>query len=39
MRLPVTVTQGHKGKSLELDCEQETITLLSLRGEQLGTLP
>lgn len=38
MKLPVIVTQGHKGKALELDCEQETITLLGLRGEQLGTL-
>src|SRR5438093_13665176 len=38
MKLPVIVTQGHKGKALELDCGQETITLLSLGGEQLGTL-
>jgi len=38
MKLPVIVTLGHKGKALELDCEQETITLLGLGGEQLGTL-
>lgn len=38
MRLPVIATQGHKGKALELDCEQETITLLGFGGEQLGTL-
>jgi len=38
MRLPVIATHGHKGKALDLDCEQETITLLGFRGEQLGTL-
>jgi type IV pilus assembly protein PilZ len=39
MRLSVTVTQGHRGKFLEVDCEQETITLLGLEGQQMGTLP
>ncbi len=38
MRLPVVITKTHLGKSLELDCDQETITLLSPAGEALGTL-
>ncbi len=38
MRLPVIVTKGHKGKALELDCELETITLLGLLGDKLGTV-
>jgi len=37
MRLPVTATKAHKGKSLELDREHETIRLLGAKGEQLGT--
>jgi uncharacterized protein (TIGR02266 family) len=38
MRFPVTVTQEHLGKVLELDCDQETVTLLSEKGQRLGTL-
>ncbi len=38
MRLPVVITKTHLGKSLELDCDQETITLLGPAGEALGTL-
>lgn len=36
MKLPVNVTKAHKGKTLELDLERETLTLLSPEGEQLG---
>ncbi len=39
MKFPVTLTQEHEGKILELDCDRETITLLSDKGELLGTLP
>ena len=39
MKFPVTVTQGHEGKALQLDCDQETITLLGQNGELLGTIP
>lgn len=38
MKVPVVTTKAHKGKSLELDCERETITLLGLAGEPLGTV-
>jgi len=38
MRLPVTATKAHKGKSLELDREHETIRLLGAKGDQLGTV-
>lgn len=38
MKLPVVATKAHKGKTLELDCERETITLLDRAGEQLGTV-
>ena len=37
MRLPVVTTKTHLGKSLELDCGRETITLLGPAGEALGT--
>lgn len=39
MKFPVTLTQEHEGKTLELDCDRETITLVSSKGELLGTLP
>lgn len=38
MKLPVIVSELHQGKALDLDCEQETITLLSAEGEPLGTV-
>ncbi|MEX5218292.1 MAG: PilZ domain-containing protein [Nitrospiraceae bacterium] len=38
MKFPVTVTREHVGKVLELDCDEETVTLLSERGHRLGTL-
>ena len=39
MRLPVLVTKTHRGKAFELDMERETITLLGIVGERLGTVP
>ncbi len=38
MKLPIVATRTHLGKSLALDCERETITLLGPAGEELGTL-
>ena len=38
MKLPVTVTKEHQGKALDIDCDQETITLLNEKGQPLGTL-
>ena len=39
MRLPIVATRSHLGKTLELDCDREIITLLGAEGEELGTLP
>lgn len=38
MKLMVTATEAHQGKVLDIDCDQETITLLGINGERLGTL-
>ena len=38
MKLSVTTTEGHKGKVLEMNAEQEVITLHSPTGELLGIL-
>ncbi len=38
MKLMVTATETHQGKVLDIDCDQETITLLGINGERLGTL-
>lgn len=38
MKLPVNTTKVHKGKALEIDSEQETITLLDPSGQNLGTV-
>lgn len=38
LRLPITTTEGHQGKMLEVDYEQETVTLLSPEGTPLGTV-
>lgn len=37
MRLPVVATRAHLGKSLDVDCDRETITLIGPGGEELGT--
>ena len=38
MKLPVITTAGHEGKTLEMNADQEVITLHSATGELLGTL-
>jgi type IV pilus assembly protein PilZ len=38
MKLPVITTEGHEGKILEMDADQEVITLHSATGEALGAL-
>jgi type IV pilus assembly protein PilZ len=38
MKFPVTLVQEHVGKIIEIDCDQETLTLISERGQPLGTL-
>ena len=38
MKFPVTATREHQGKVLEIDCDQETLTLFNERGQRLGTL-
>lgn len=38
MRLPINATEGHRGKSLEVDCDLETITLLDERGQMVGSI-
>ena len=38
MKLSVTTTEGHKGKVLEMNAEQEVVTLYSPTGELLGIL-
>lgn len=38
MKLPVHTTKAHQGKTLELNCDQETITLVGQGGEPLGSV-
>jgi type IV pilus assembly protein PilZ len=38
MKFPVTMTEGHVGKVLEMNADQEVVTLHSATGELLGTL-
>jgi uncharacterized protein (TIGR02266 family) len=38
MKFPITETQGHEGKTLEIDPDRETIRLLGLKGEVVGTV-
>lgn len=37
MRLPIVATRAHLGKSLEVNCDRETLTLLGPGGDELGT--
>jgi len=39
MRFPVITTEGHQGKVLEMNADQEGVTLHSATGEVLGVLP
>lgn len=38
MKLPINATEGHQGKSLEVDCDLETITLLDEQGQMVGSI-
>lgn len=38
LALPVVVTEAHRGKTLDVDCAQEIITLRDPAGESLGTV-
>jgi uncharacterized protein (TIGR02266 family) len=38
MRLAVTASETHQGKMLELDCDQETITILDNDGQMIGSV-
>jgi len=38
MKFPVFTTEGHEGKVLEVNADQEVVTLYSNKGEMLGTL-
>lgn len=38
MKFPILSTDTHHGKTLEIDCDRETLTLLGHKGEALGTL-
>src|SRR5689334_13547076 len=38
MKFPVTATQGHEGKTLEIDTSQEVVSLIGQKGNLLGTV-
>ena len=38
MKFPVTVTREHQGKTLGIDCEQETVTVFDQKGQTLNVL-
>ena len=38
MKLPIKITSRHRGKSLELDSESETMTLIGPTGEKVGSV-
>ncbi len=38
MKLPVIATEGHQGETLEVDCDQETMTLVSPQGNLVGSV-
>ena len=38
MKFPVTATREHHGKTLEIDCEQETVSLFDEKGQHLSIL-
>lgn len=38
MKFPVSTTEGHQGKVLEMNADQEGVTLYSVTGELLGIL-
>ncbi len=38
MKFPITTTEGHEGKVLEMNADQEVVTLFNAKGESLGAL-
>ncbi len=38
MKLPVIATEGHQGETLEVDCDQEIMTLVSPQGNLVGSV-
>jgi uncharacterized protein (TIGR02266 family) len=38
MKLPVTATREHQGKTLGIDCDQETLSLYDDKGQRLAIL-
>ena len=38
MKFPISSSQRHKGKTLDLDAAREVVTLLGVNGEPLGSL-
>lgn len=38
MKLPVTATREYQGKTLDIDCEQETVSLFDDKGHRLSRL-
>lgn len=38
MRFPILSTQYHQGKTLEIDCDRETVALYDHGGHHIGTL-
>lgn len=38
MKFPVVSSTRHKGKTLEIDSSKETITLVGINGEPMGSL-
>lgn len=38
MKFPVIMTEGHEDKVLEMNADQEVVTLHGATGEQLGAL-
>ncbi len=39
MKFTVTATEGHQGEALEVDLENETVTVLDVQGQSMGTVP
>ena len=38
MKFPVTATREHQGKTLSIDCDQETLSLFDDTGQRLSIL-
>ena len=38
MKFPITATREHQGKTLDIDCDQETLSLFDDKGQRLAIL-